>query len=136
MDGPGIVRKCPRVYDDAGHSVAAGVDGIHHHAFMIRLQVFEQKTRGGSRRVSPSGVFLEVTPEKIVQTRRYDFPHPTLAGCVTTVTTHFLPTDRGTRIVVRHEGFGSSEPAFEHAGGWERMLDWLGEHLWAEARRQ
>ena len=83
-----------------------------------------------------SGVFLEVTPEKIVQTRRYDFPHPTLAGWVTTVATHFLPTDRGTRIVVRHQGFGSSEPAFEHAGGWERMLDWLGGYLRAEAGRQ
>jgi uncharacterized protein YndB with AHSA1/START domain len=80
-----------------------------------------------------SGEFLEVSPTKIVQTRRYDFDHPTLGRRVTKVTTHLSPADVGTRIVVRHEGFGASEPALEHAGGWERMLDWLGEHLRAEA---
>jgi uncharacterized protein YndB with AHSA1/START domain len=80
-----------------------------------------------------SGEFLEVTPTKIVQTRRYDFDHPTLGRRVTKVTTHLLPTDLATRIVVRHEDFGATEPAFEHAGGWERMLEWLGEHLRAEA---
>jgi uncharacterized protein YndB with AHSA1/START domain len=80
-----------------------------------------------------SGDFLEVTPTKIVQTRRYDFDHPTLGRRVTKVTTHLLPVGQGTRIVVRHEDFGASEPAIEHAGGWERMLDWLGEHLRAEA---
>jgi len=67
-----------------------------------------------------------------VQTRRYDFDHPTLGRRVTKVTTHLFPADRGARVVVRHEDFGKSEPAFEHAGGWERMLDWLGEHLGAE----
>jgi uncharacterized protein YndB with AHSA1/START domain len=80
-----------------------------------------------------SGDFLEVTPTKIVQTRRYDFDHPTLGRRVTKVTTHLSPVEHGTRIVVRHEDFGTSEPAIEHAGGWERMLDWLGEHLRAEA---
>lgn len=80
-----------------------------------------------------SGDFLEVTPTKIVQTRRYDFDHPTLGRRVTKVTTHLSPVEHGTRIVVRHEDFGAREPAIEHAGGWERMLDWLGEHLRAEA---
>ena len=79
-----------------------------------------------------SGEFVEVAPNKIVQTRRYDFDHPTLGRRVTKVTTHFLPSDRGTRIVVRHEDFGASEPAVEHAGGWERMLDWLGTYLRSE----
>jgi uncharacterized protein YndB with AHSA1/START domain len=79
-----------------------------------------------------SGDFLEVTPAKIVQTRRYDFDHPTLGRRVTKVTTHLSPVEDGTRIVVRHEDFGASAPAIEHAGGWERMLDWLGEHLRAE----
>jgi uncharacterized protein YndB with AHSA1/START domain len=79
-----------------------------------------------------SGDFLEVTPTKIVQTRRYDFDHPTLGRRVTKVTTHLSQVEHGTRIVVRHEDFGASEPAIEHAGGWERMLDWLGEHLRAE----
>lgn len=80
-----------------------------------------------------SGEFLEVTPTKIVQTRRYDFDHPTLGRRLTKVTTHLWPADDGTRIVVRHEDFGGSVPAIEHAGGWERLLDWLGEHLRAEA---
>jgi|HubBroStandDraft_6_1064221.scaffolds.fasta_scaffold665225_2 uncharacterized protein YndB with AHSA1/START domain len=80
-----------------------------------------------------SGDFLDVTPAKIVQTRRYDFDHPTLGRRVTKVTTHLSPADLGTRVVVRHEDFGASTPAIEHAGGWERMLDWLGEHLRAEA---
>jgi uncharacterized protein YndB with AHSA1/START domain len=80
-----------------------------------------------------SGDFLEVTSTKIVQTRRYDFDHPTLGRRVTKVTTHLSPMEHGTRIVVRHEDFGASEAAVEHAGGWERMLDWLGEHLRAEA---
>ncbi len=52
---------------------------------------------------------------------------------MTKVTTHLSPVEHGTRVVVRHEDFGASEPAIEHAGGWERMLDWLGEHLRAEA---
>lgn len=76
-----------------------------------------------------SGEFLEVTPAKIVQTRRYDFDHPTLGRRVTTVTTHLRAEGERTRVIVRHEGFGSSEAALEHAGGWERMLDWLGAHL-------
>ncbi len=81
-----------------------------------------------------SGDFLEVAPPRIVQTRRYDFDHPTLGRRVTKVTTHLSPVEHGTRIVVRHEDFGASVAAIEHAGGWERMLEWLGEHLRAEAR--
>ncbi len=80
-----------------------------------------------------SGEFIEVTPQKIVQTRRYDFDHPTLGRRVTRVATQLLPQENGTRIIVRHDGFGASEPAIEHAGGWERMLDWLGAYLRAEA---
>jgi uncharacterized protein YndB with AHSA1/START domain len=80
-----------------------------------------------------SGDFLEVAPTKIVQTRRYDFDHPTLGRRATKVTTQLSPVEHGTRIVVRHEDFGASTPALEHAGGWERMLDWLGDHLRAEA---
>jgi uncharacterized protein YndB with AHSA1/START domain len=80
-----------------------------------------------------SGDFVEVTPTKIVQTRRYDFDHPTLGRRVTRVTTLLASVDGGaTRVTVRHEDFGKSEPAFEHAGGWERLLDWLGAHLRAE----
>ena len=80
-----------------------------------------------------SGDFLEVGLTKIVQTRRYDFDHPTLGRRLTKVTTLLTPTAEGTRVVVRHEDFGATEPAVEHAGGWERMLDWLASHLRAEA---
>lgn len=80
-----------------------------------------------------SGEFVEVTPTKIVQTRRYDFDHPTLGRRATKVITHLLAAEHATRVVVRHEDFGASEAAIEHAGGWERMLDWLAEHLRAEA---
>jgi uncharacterized protein YndB with AHSA1/START domain len=76
-----------------------------------------------------SGEFIEVSPSRIVQSRRYHFDYPILGQRVTKVTTLLMPTDGGTRVVVRHEGFGASQPAFEHAGGWQRLLDWLGEYL-------
>jgi uncharacterized protein YndB with AHSA1/START domain len=79
-----------------------------------------------------SGEFVEASPAKIVQTRRYDFDHPTLGRRVTKVTTLLAPEGEGTRITVRHEDFGASLPAFEHAAGWERLLDWLRAYLAAE----
>jgi len=74
------------------------------------------------------GEFLRVSPLEIVQTRRYDFDHPTLGRRPTRVTTTLTPIESGTRVTVRHEDFGSSEAAHEHAGGWERFLDWLAAH--------
>ena len=76
-----------------------------------------------------SGEFLEVSPTKVVQSRRYDFPHPTLAGRATRVVTFLHPIASGTRVVVRHDGFPGQETAVEHAGGWERYLEWLGGYL-------
>jgi len=77
-----------------------------------------------------SGEFLVVeAPHKFAQTRRYDFDHPTLGRRATKVTYLLQPIANGTRIVVRHEDFGASEPAYEHAGGWERFLDYLGAYL-------
>jgi len=77
-----------------------------------------------------SGEFLHVdAPSKLVQTRRYDWDHPTLGRRATKVTTLLAPIETGTRVTVRHEDFGSSEAAVEHAGGWERLLDWLQEYL-------
>jgi|CZKU01.1.fsa_nt_gi uncharacterized protein YndB with AHSA1/START domain len=82
-----------------------------------------------------SGEILQVdAPSKLVQTRRYDWDHPTLGRRVTKVTTSLTPIETGTRVTVRHEDFGSSETAIEHAGGWERLLDWLGEYLAEEKR--
>jgi uncharacterized protein YndB with AHSA1/START domain len=76
-----------------------------------------------------SGDFIEVSPSRIVQSRRYHFDYPILGQRVTRVTTLLMPIDGGTRVVVRHEDFGASQPAFEHAGGWQRLLDWLGAYL-------
>jgi uncharacterized protein YndB with AHSA1/START domain len=80
-----------------------------------------------------SGEFIEATPSKIVQTRRYDWDHPTLGRHVTKVATQLAAIDGGTHVTVRHEDFGAGEnahaAAVEHAGGWERLLVWLAAYL-------
>jgi uncharacterized protein YndB with AHSA1/START domain len=77
-----------------------------------------------------SGEFLQVeAPRKLVQTRRYDWDHPTLGRRLTKVTYLLNSSELGTRVTVRQEDFGSSEAAYEHAGGWERFLDFLGVYL-------
>ena len=77
-----------------------------------------------------SGEFLLVeAPNKLVQTRRYDWDHPTLGRRVTKVTYLLQASELGTRVTVRQEDFGSHEPAYEHAGGWERFLDFLAVYL-------
>jgi uncharacterized protein YndB with AHSA1/START domain len=54
-----------------------------------------------------SGEFIEIDkPNKIVQTRRYDWDHPTLGRRVTTVTYRLDPIATGARVTVRHDGFG------------------------------
>jgi len=54
-------------------------------------------------------------------------------GLVTVLTSssyRFEPTDYGTRVTVRDEGFiGRSEAAFGNAEHWERVLGWLSEYL-------
>ena len=79
------------------------------------------------RRLPASGNFLEFdAPEKIVQTRRYEFDHPTLGRRETRVTYLFQPRASGARVTVFHEGFhGFEAAAVEHAFGWERVLNWL-----------
>src|SRR5678815_1724782 len=79
------------------------------------------------RRLPASGRFLEFDPpQKIVQTRRYEFDHPTLGRRETRVTYLFQPRERGAHLTVFHEGFrGFDEAAAEHAVGWERVLGWL-----------
>ncbi len=85
---------------------------------------------GGDTVLPAGGAFLELdAPRKVVLTRIYEFDHPTLGRRETTVTYLCDPIETGTRVTVRHEGFGSSEAAHEHAYGWERMLGWLGHYL-------
>ena len=62
-------------------------------------------------------------PKKLVQTWRYDWdPHDS----VTTITWRFDAIEGGTRVTVRHEGFGEAHAACDnHALGWEKVLGWL-----------
>lgn len=84
------------------------------------------KTADG-RRLPAGGTFLEIeTPRRIVQTRRYDWNHPTLGRHETRVAYLLEPTSAGTRLTICHGGFeGFAEAAAEHADGWARALGWL-----------
>jgi uncharacterized protein YndB with AHSA1/START domain len=77
---------------------------------------------------SVQGQFLEVDPpRKLVQTWQYDWD-PTKS--VTTITWRLTAIPGGTRVVVRHEGFGDEHDACAgHANGWERVLGWLSLHF-------
>jgi len=79
------------------------------------------------RRLPASGRFVELDlPEKVVQTRAYEFDHPALGRRETRVTYLFARRPGGARITVFHEGFqGREAAAVEHAFGWERVLSWL-----------
>jgi uncharacterized protein YndB with AHSA1/START domain len=76
------------------------------------------------------GEYREIdTPRKLVMTRRFE-KHPLLDQRETTITFRFEPTDYGTRVTVRDEGFiGRSEAAFGNAEHWERVLGWLNKYL-------
>ncbi len=79
--------------------------------------------RGASGPFSVSGEFLEIDPpRRLVQTWRPDWD----GGHTTTI--HYLldPIATGTRVTVRHEGFGDrAESCDSHSRGWERVLEWL-----------
>jgi uncharacterized protein YndB with AHSA1/START domain len=81
--------------------------------------------------VPAGGEFLVLDkPNKIVITRRYDFDYPVLGRRVTTVTYLMDAIDSGTRLTIRHEGFGEcTQATYEHADGWERYLGWLDDYL-------
>lgn len=74
-----------------------------------------------------SGEFLEIDPpKKLVQT----WAPKWVEGPATTVTYLLTAIEGGTRITVRHEGFGNAAAACEsHAAGWERVFTWLGTWL-------
>jgi uncharacterized protein YndB with AHSA1/START domain len=72
------------------------------------------------------GEFAEIQePYKLVMTRKFD-EHPLLDDRVTTLTYYFRPTENGTFVTVKDEGFiGREEAAFGNAEHWERVLSWL-----------
>ncbi len=79
--------------------------------------------RGATGPFSVTGEYLEIDPpRKLVQTWRpsWDGDNPT--------TIHYLldAIESGTRVTVRHEGFGDRTASCDsHSRGWERVLDWL-----------
>jgi uncharacterized protein YndB with AHSA1/START domain len=69
------------------------------------------------------GRFLEIDgPRRLVQTWEPGWAE----GLKTTVTYQLTEIPGGTRLVVRHEGFGDKAESCEgHATGWIRVLGWL-----------
>jgi uncharacterized protein YndB with AHSA1/START domain len=72
---------------------------------------------------SVEGEFLEIDPpRKLVQTWKPQWD----AGQVTKVSYLLEPIAAGTRVVVRHEGFGArADSCRSHGEGWESVLEWL-----------
>lgn len=69
------------------------------------------------------GEFVEIDPpKKLVQTW-----HPKWVDGAATKVTYLLDAiESGTRITVRHEGFGDATEACQsHAEGWEHVFSWL-----------
>ena len=71
------------------------------------------------------GEFVEIDPpHKLVQTWKPAWD----PGVATTITYRLEPLSdgRGTRLTLRHEGFGDRrESCAGHAAGWERVIAWL-----------
>lgn len=86
----------------------------------VKVALINGSTNGGR------GEFAELEePHKIVMTRRFD-EHPLLGNRETTITYRMNPTENGTFLTLRDEGFiGKSEAAFGNAEHWERVLGWL-----------
>jgi uncharacterized protein YndB with AHSA1/START domain len=84
----------------------------------------------GGKKHPAGGEFLEIEmPHKIVFTRRYEWDFPRLYQRETKVTYLADSISGGTRVTVKHEGFGGlRESADIHADGWERVLGWLTMH--------
>lgn len=81
----------------------------------------------GGRAFSVGGEFRVVDPPHLlVQTWAPDWED----GLVTTITYRLTPIAGGTRLTLKHEGFGERRQACEdHGRGWERVLGWLSDHV-------
>jgi uncharacterized protein YndB with AHSA1/START domain len=81
------------------------------------------------------GKVLEVDPpRKLVQTWE-----PSWAGGEPPTTVAYLldAIETGTRVTVRHTGFGARSASCEsHANGWPRVLGWLAQHVAPEPERR
>lgn len=68
-------------------------------------------------------------PRKVVMTRRFA-ANPLIGERETTLTYRFEPSEQGTLITVREEGFiGRPDAAHGNAENWEKVLGWLEAYL-------
>jgi len=83
--------------------------------------------------VNSGGEYCEIdVPTKLVMTQRC-IGNPVLGSRETTRTYRLEPTESGTRLTVREEGFiGRSQAAYGNAENWERVLGWLAAYLETE----
>lgn len=93
------------------------------------------RSRGRSADGKPfqaDGEFLEVDePRLLVQTWNPDWA----PGLKTKLTYRLDPIPGGTRLTLRHDGFGANREALEgHTRGWERVLGYLNGYLAGTAR--
>ncbi|WP_245433321.1 SRPBCC domain-containing protein [Mesorhizobium sp. WSM3866] len=74
-----------------------------------------------------AGEYLEVEPpHRLVMTWKAPWDGDNL----TTVTYTLEAVENGTRLTLRHDGFGSRRDSCrDHGSGWERVLGWLDEFL-------
>lgn len=105
-----VYRTTKWTFDDrvGGHWRADGVgaDGVAFHV---------------------EGDVLELDPpRRLVQTWRPSWDE----GEATTLTYRLEPIEGGTKLTLRHDGFGTREAACrDHALGWELVLGWLIAHV-------
>jgi uncharacterized protein YndB with AHSA1/START domain len=87
------------------------------------------------RAFTVSGEFLEIDPpRRLVHTWQPDWEQ---GGPPTTVHYQLDPIAAGTRVTVRHTGFGDrSASCLDHGRGWERVLGWLADHLCPRVERR
>ncbi len=82
-----------------------------------------------ARRSSVEGEFIVVEPpHRLSMTWKPAWD----GGNVTTVNYLLEPTEGGTRLTLRHEGFGARDKSCrDHGTGWPRVLGWLDAYLGA-----
>lgn len=75
---------------------------------------------------SVEGEYIEVDPpRKLAHTWQPDWD----PGAPTLVTYRLEAIEGGTRLTLRHTGFGSRESCAGHTDGWAMVLDWLALHV-------
>jgi uncharacterized protein YndB with AHSA1/START domain len=107
-------------------------------ADLYRVTSFEADLRVGGQWVSRgqgadghafsvAGEYLEIDPpRRLVHTWKPDWEQ----GAPSTVRYQLESIPEGTRVTVRHDGFGDRAASCQsHADGWERVLGWLVKHF-------